>query len=373
MSEPEKLTTPPPTESRDEQATVEALRRLEGGDDAGEVVERPEGDAWTDERQKRAQDGRFTARDKAVDGDGIPTGTERTERADAADDAGGEGVDEGEATAEEEAPDFWSAEDKEFWKQVPAEVRPLVKKYEQQRIEFANAKAEEAATARKQAEENARSATGKIEEAAQWWQQAAPQLANAFQSKWAWLGTEQGLKMARENPAEYTAYKAQADHEGALLMEANRRGQADIEAANKAAGDRLQQAKQETHKVLATKYTDYFGTPEKSKATYEKLGTFLHSKGIPVDRINMIHEAPILEIALDAMRFRDAQQKASVATSSGATANTGTAAPKKVTPGAPTRAANRGQDQIRQVRERFEKSGGNDMGAAQELIERLGL
>ncbi len=73
---------------------------------------------------------------------------------------GGEGDDtadeaadeEAEAAAEDgEAPEFWSAEDKAAWNAVPAELRPVLKKYEQQRVEFVNEKAREAAQVRTQA------------------------------------------------------------------------------------------------------------------------------------------------------------------------------------------------------------------------------
>src|SRR5260370_15845569 len=70
---------------------------------------------------------------------------------------GGEGDDtvdeaadeEAEASTEEgEAPEFWSAEDKAAWNAVPAELRPVLKKHEQQRVEVANKKAPDAAALR---------------------------------------------------------------------------------------------------------------------------------------------------------------------------------------------------------------------------------
>src|ERR1700722_1217997 len=63
---------------------------------------------------------------------------------DADDDAPAEDDEEGVESAEEaadeeegasaedaEAPEFWSADDKAAWKDVPAELRPVLKKYEQ--------------------------------------------------------------------------------------------------------------------------------------------------------------------------------------------------------------------------------------------------
>ncbi|MEA2855614.1 MAG: hypothetical protein QOE02_5715, partial [Rhodospirillaceae bacterium] len=79
------------------------------------------------------------------------------ESGDAATEDGGEGDEAPEDAADEEAdasaedadpPEFWSAEDKAAWHAVPPELRPVLKKYEQQRVEFANEKAREAAPAR---------------------------------------------------------------------------------------------------------------------------------------------------------------------------------------------------------------------------------
>src|SRR5688500_1728478 len=42
-----------------------------------------------------------------------------------------------EAEFVDEAPDFWSAEDKARWSEVPEDLRPLLHKYERQRIAYA--------------------------------------------------------------------------------------------------------------------------------------------------------------------------------------------------------------------------------------------
>ena len=60
---------------------------------------------------------------------------ERDEAADGAEadePADEEPSEEAEASADDgEAPDFWSAEDKAAWNDVPAGLRPVLKKYEQ--------------------------------------------------------------------------------------------------------------------------------------------------------------------------------------------------------------------------------------------------
>ena len=73
------------------------------------------------------------------------------------------------------------------------------------------------------------------------------------------------------------------------------------------------EARQVEHAKLAKKLPEYFG-PDVSAKTYDDLGNFLFAKGIPADRINAIHEAPIIELALAAMRFEQAQKQASTVT-----------------------------------------------------------
>src|SRR4029077_20731161 len=102
--------------------------------------------------------------------------------------------------------------------------------------------------------------------------------------------------------------------EATVLAEASRRGQQDIKAATQRAEQAFQQAKLAEHGKLAQKLPDYFGAPEMARKTYDELGKFLFTKGIPADRINQIHEAPIIEMALNAMRFEQAQKKALDAT-----------------------------------------------------------
>ena len=119
-------------------------------------------------------------------------------------------------------------------------------------------------------------------------------------------------------------------------------------------------------------------SPEAASRTYDDVGKFLFAKGIPADRINQIHEAPIIEMALAAMRFEQAQKKASpvLRSSEGTvtTANTtARATPTRVAPGPASRAGNRTSDAARQVGERFRKNGGNSIADAAELIRLNGL
>jgi hypothetical protein len=290
-----------------------------------------------------------------------------------ADEEAGEGeepeeVAEDEAPAEgSDAPEFWSAEDKAAWDSVPAELRPVLKKYEQQRVEFVNEKAREAATIRARAAEEVQRANTVVDQAAQWWQQAGPALQQAFADKWSQVNW---TALAEKNPAEWARLNQIRMDEAAVLAEANRRGQQDVQAATARAEQAFQHAKHVEHAKLAQKLPDYFGAPETSHKTYDELGKFLLAKGIPADRINQIHEAPIIEMALNAMRFEQAQKRASTVTTANTTAR---ATPTRVAPGPASRAGNRTSDAARQVGERFRKNGGNSIADAAELIRLNGL
>jgi hypothetical protein len=314
-----------------------------------------------------------------LDGAGQSEDVEREPEA-AADAERGEPADEPEAEADlevetepqtavsDEAPEFWSAEDKAAWQNVPEPLRPMLRKYEQQRVAFVNEKTREAAQVREEAVRVAQGAVGVVEQAAAWWQQNGPAFQQAFADRWSQVDWN---KLAADSPAEWTRLKQQRDHEATMLIEANRRGQAEIAVANERAERALFEARQVEHTKLAKKLPEYFG-PDVSAKTYGDLGNFLFAKGIPADRINAIHEAPIIELALAAMRFEQAQKQASTVRASSnvaATANsTAKTTPTRVAPGPAFRAGNRQGEAIRQVGERFRKSGGASIADAAELI-----
>jgi hypothetical protein len=297
---------------------------------------------------------------------------ESGERGDEGDDAGNERVDEREAAAGEgeDAPDFWSAEDKAWWKQVPPELRPVLKKYEEQRIEFANRKAEEAAAERRKAMEEVQKLGSTSEQYAAWWQQNAQKFEQTFVNRWAGVDFN---KLAADNPAEWARLSQMRADEHTMLTQAANQAQEAQKVTQQRQKQQLDEFKVAEHAKVAKKLPDYFGTPEKSAKTYEDLGKFLFSKGIPAERINTIHEAPIIEMALNAMRFEQAQKRASAVTSSGTGNNPGNAAPKRIEPGPAQQRGNRNGEAIRQASERLNKSGGYDTKAAMELIRLRGL
>jgi hypothetical protein len=281
--------------------------------------------------------------------------------------AGEEGEDQGDGAVD--APEFWSAEDKALWAQVPAELRPVLKRYEDQRIAFANEKAQKAAADIAAAEQRADKARERVDQAAAWWQQASPALLQAFANKWQ---RTDWAKLAAENPAEWTRLRQEMESEATLLAEADRRGQADIQAARQRAQERLAEARQAEHGKLASRFPDYFGA-DKAARTYQALGSYLLGKGLDPGRINAIHEAPIIEIALNAMRFEQAQKQASAARSAAAR-TPGNATPTRVAPGPASQPGNRQREAVRQVSERVRKQpGGASVADAAALIRMNGL
>lgn len=280
---------------------------------------------------------------------------------------------EGEDAALNEAPEFWSAEDKAAWATVPPALRPLLKKYEQQRVSFEQEKARESAQVRKEAAEQVQKVTGVVDEAAKWWQANGPQFFKAFGDKWAGVNW---VELAEADPARCQALREQQRAEGELLRHAHEKGQRDIEAANQRAMVQLNEVKRTEHEKVAAKLPEFFGSPDKATKTYKELGEYLFSKGIPAERINQIHEAPIIEMALNSMRFERAQKQVStVVTNRDTKTGKFTAeTPKRVQPGPGAKATgDRNAEQARRVGERFIKSGGRDIRDAAELIRLRGL
>ena len=325
------------------------------------------GDAGDDDAEETASADEEEGDDATAedDGDEVETAEEAADE-------------EAETAAEDaEAPEFWSADDKAAWESVPAELRPVLKKYEQQRVEFVNEKAREAAQVRTQAAQDVERANAVIVQAAQWWRQTGPALQQAFANKWAAVDWK---SLAEKDPAEYARLDQERQKDHALLVEANRRQQEDTRAATERAVQALEQVKLAEHAKLAHALPDYFGSPEKARKTYDALGKFLFAKGIPADRIAQIHEAPIVEMALNAMRFEQARKKASPVlrssegtVTSGPANTTARATPTRVAPGPARRAGNQASEAARQVGERFRKSGGNSIADAAELIRLSGL
>lgn len=267
-------------------------------------------------------------------------------------------------------PEFWSADDKAMWRDVPAALRPVIAKYEQQRIAYVNEKTREAAQAREEATRVAQGAASVVDQAAAWWQQNGTTFHQAFADKWSQVDWN---KLAQENPAEWTRLKQQRDNEAALLVEADRRGQAEIAAANLRAEAAFHEARRGEHARMAVEMPEHFGTPEKAARAYGELGNYLFAQGVSADRINAIHEATIIKLAMKAYLYDQAKKQVSAAAGRDAAGRiTAQQTPTRVQPGPAARATgNRSAEGARQVGERFRRSG--SVSDAAELIRLSGL
>lgn len=273
-----------------------------------------------------------------------------------------------EPVVADDAPDYWSAEDRARWGEVPEDLRPVLRKYEQKRAAFLHEKTREAAQARDEAIQAAKAAGKVVEQAAAWWQQNGPAFRKAFSDKWS--GTD-WKALAEKDPEGVQRLIQQRQEEEALLAEAERRGHAEMAAAEERAEQERQAARRAEHAKLAEKLPEFFG-PDRARQTYDALSRFLFEKGIPADRIAEIYEAPVIELALAAMRWERAQ----LALRSSTGAKQGTSAkttPTRIAPGPAARLDNRESAAARQVGERFRQSGGASIADAAELIRLSGL
>jgi hypothetical protein len=281
--------------------------------------------------------------------------------------AGSEGGSEGEP------PDFWDDDDKKAWTSVPAELRPVLRKYEQQRLDFVAEKTQQATEERDEAMRVAQAANATVEQAADWWRKNGQAFHQAFVDRWSrvdWKG------LAEKDPAEIGRLMQQRQEEETLLAEATRRGEAQIAAAQAQAAKELEEAKRVESGKLSAKLPEWFGTPQVAQRTWDDLRRYLFGKGIGGDRIAGVYEAPIVEIALNAMRFEHAQALAQRARQrmkvDGEAARSGqrpaAAAPARVSPGPTNLPVDRAPDAVRQVSERFRRSGGASIADAAELI-----
>ncbi len=268
----------------------------------------------------------------------------------------------------DEPPDYWRAAEKALWSQLPERLRTLINKYERRRFEYGERKRREVAQVREEAARATQAARAAAEHSAAWWQQNGPAFRQAFVDRWAGVDWK---ALAEKDPAEVQRLVKQRQDEEALLSDADRRGQADIAVAQERVQQELLAARQAEHAKLAERLPDYFG-PERARQTYDELSRFLFDKGIPADRIAAIYEAPVIELALSAMRFERAQaalRRSQGAKQGGAIRPT----PTRIDPGPGNAPGSRNGEAIRQAGERFRQSGGSSIADAAELIRLSGL
>jgi hypothetical protein len=241
---------------------------------------------------------------------------------------------EGEPDAYAEPPEFWPAARKALWdsKQIPADVRQAIHEHVAEASRATSGRLEEAASAKKNAEALAEQLAKDREAAAQYWASPVSVLQAMFQGRW---GNVDLAKVAAENPAEAVRLREMRDQEAALVQKAAADHQQQTRAMQTQQATKLETAKRAEHEKLAAKLPQYFGS-DKAQATYDKLGDYLATQGVPRDRIANIYEAPVIEIAHKAMLYDEAQAKLKAAGKPTAQAQptTATQTSRRVVPGA---------------------------------------
>lgn len=270
-----------------------------------------------------------------------------------------------------DAPEFWSADDKALFLQAPPELREKIKSYEAQRIKAVNEKTAEAAAKVREAQQGATQLFDLVKNSADWWQKNGQSIQRAMQGKWADVDW---ADLSANNPAEYTRLKHLKEQDDALLSQAREQGERDMQIAEQRSMAELADKKRAAHEVMATEMPEHFGA-DKYEATYARIGEYLQKQGIPPARINAIHEAPIIRMAMKSMLWDEAQTKASVVAAQTRDVKTGqfiakTTPMKRVQPGPVKRLpGNQNVEQARQVGQRyFGREGGGDIKDAAELI-----
>jgi hypothetical protein len=276
---------------------------------------------------------------------------------------------EQDAATLNDAPSFWSTEDKAAWETIPPQLRPLIKKYEQQRTEYAEGKAQEAARIRQEAIDYAKQAADVVAQGAAWWQENSPKFFKAFGDRWAQVDWN---TLAEQNPAEWARLKQMHEAEGQMLRQAHERGQQDIAAAQRREQAQIEEKKRSSHEQVAREMPNLFGAPERATKTYETLGKYLLEQGIDAPRINAIHEAPIIKLAAKAWLYDQAKTRASTV-ANGAANTPSTRTPMRVAPGPAPRTGSQGGERQRQASERIRKGTSVSVQEAAALMSSLKL
>lgn len=249
----------------------------------------------------------------------------------------------------DEPPEFWSAEKKAIWAQIPPEFRSHIRDHVVEVSKGTARKLEEAAAERKRAEEASRAAIENQDQLANWWKQTGPQIARLIQGKWAGVDWN---KLSAENPGEWARLRQEYENDQHAFREANERHQAEIRKQEQRQQAAHQDERRAEHAKLASDLPKEFGTAEAATKTYATLSQYLKDNGIADDRIGGVYEANIVKIVNKAYLYDQLQAKAKGVTDPKQAAAPATTTPKRVTPGA-GRPANQGSDRERQALERL--------------------
>lgn len=210
--------------------------------------------------------------------------------------------DAGEELSALEAPDTWPTDRLDEWTDLPVSTQEAWLAREEDVQRFKSKTGRETAEAKAKAEEAANRITTEYKDRITKLDEVLPTVIQNFKSKYEQIDW---VKLADENPDEYTRLRAQAEAEKQQIETAA----AEAQQANAKAAAEFQ-AKQ--HKTLLDRNPQYVGDAgqklfAEEAAKVEKFA--LDQEGVTPDQLQQI-TAPLYEVLRDAMKFRDAAKTA---------------------------------------------------------------
>lgn len=258
---------------------------------------------------------------------------------------------EAELDPADEPPEFWSAERKAQWSKITdPEIRAAIKGHVEDANKAINGKMEQAAQARKAAEEAARVHIANQEQLAEWWKANGQRIGQMVAGKWAGVDWND---LAANNPGEWARLRQQYESEMGQVREMQTRHEAEVKAVETRREQAHMQERAAEHEKLAKKYPGEFAG-EKAQKTYDTLSKYLLEQGIAPDRLKGIYEEAVVSTVMKAYKYDQLQAKAKGVTTPAQTAQPASMTPRRVAPGA-ARPANQGSDTERQAVERLRK------------------
>jgi hypothetical protein len=208
--------------------------------------------------------------------------------------------DEGEEQPEPEAPaieapHFWSAEAKARFGELPPDLQLVVLENEKAGSKALTLKLEEAAAIRKEATARAKELSALNARIAD----AAIKAERAMTDRWAGMTPEAWLRLAHDDPAKYTKYKAQFDAEQTIVQQA----QFAKEDAERVARSQWRDEQVEALKTACPPLVD----PVQGTANLGKLSDYLVSQGVAEQDLPSVG-ALEMTVAWKAMQFDELQK-----------------------------------------------------------------
>lgn len=194
-----------------------------------------------------------------------------------------------------EAPHFWSAEAKARFGELPPDLQLVVLENEKAGSRALTLKLEEAAAIRKEATAKAKELSSLNARIAE----AAIKAEQAIVDRWAGMTPEAWLRLAHDDPAKYTKYKAQFDAEQTVLQQA---------MLAKADAERVARGQWRDEQVEALKTAcPPLVDPVQGNANLGKLSDYLVAQGVAEQDLPNVG-ALEMTVAWKAMQFDELQK-----------------------------------------------------------------